>query len=154
MADAPLAADHVDEPVQLDRALVLIVEDNLDDERLTIRALGQTDAKPRVEVARDGEQAISYLATLKGQALGLPSLVLLDLKLPKLSGFDVLRALRASKVTKDIPVVILTSSDDPSDIQAAWDLGANDYLRKPVDYAGFLAAVGSVVRMWLPGTND
>ena len=123
-----------------------LVEDNYDDELLTVRALKKTEFHPIVIVRRDGEQAIELITNHSEP----PNLVLLDLKLPKASGFDVLQAIRANEKLKDIAVVILTSSDEAMDVERAWSLGANDYVNKPVDYQGYLAAIASVTKLWLP----
>jgi two-component system, response regulator len=134
------------------KPVVWLVEDNIDDERLTVRALSKTQFNPAVTIARDGERALELVDQFIDSAAGLstPKLVLLDLKLPKASGFEVLESIRANVHLKEIPVVILTSSDEPMDVERAWALGANDYVRKPVDYQGYLEAISSVTKMWLP----
>jgi len=124
-----------------------LVEDNLDDERLTVRSLSKTSFKPEVFVSRDGEQALERVQSLSDA--DIPDLVLLDLKLPKASGFEVLQAIRSSSLLKEVAVVVLTSSDEPMDMEQAWALGANDYVKKPVDYQGYQAAIDSVTRLWL-----
>jgi two-component system response regulator len=132
---------------------VLLVEDNEDDERLTLRALKDTYPAPRVEVARDGEQALSYLSRWPSEGESehqIPSLVLLDLKLPKISGQEVLKAFRAHAPLQDVPIVIVTSSENEMDIRSVWEMGASDYMKKPMDYCEYLSAVESVARMWLP----
>jgi two-component system response regulator len=132
---------------------VLVVEDNEDDEKLTRRALKQSLASPRIEVIRDGEEALKLLERWPfgaGDEPERPSLVLLDLKLPKVSGHEILEAFRAHPPTRDIHIVIVTSSDEEADIRTAWNLGADDYLKKPLDYFDYMNAVDSVVRMWLP----
>jgi len=126
---------------------VWLVEDNLDDERLTVRSLSKTSFKPEVFVSRDGEQALDRVQSLSDA--DIPDLVLLDLKLPKASGFEVLQAIRSSSLLKEVAVVVLTSSDEPMDMEQAWALGANDYVKKPVDYQGYQAAIDSVTRLWL-----
>jgi two-component system response regulator len=130
--------------------LVFLVEDNVDDERLTVRSLRQHSPPPEVVVAQDGERALEMVMEWARDPSQLPNLILLDLKLPKASGFEVLQGIRGTEATRDIPVVILTSSDEPADTEMAWSLGANDYLKKPMDYEGYKAAVLSVARLWLP----
>jgi two-component system response regulator len=130
--------------------VVVLVEDNADDEQLTLRAMNQTDHGAFVHVARDGEEA---LRTLLGFAEDqLPDLVLLDLKLPKVSGLEVLRQLRENHLTCELPVVVLTSSDEERDIAEAYRLGANSYVRKPVDYDEFMDSVRQLGAYWL-GVN-
>lgn len=131
---------------------ILLVEDNPDDEALTLRALRRNNILNEVVVARDGEQA---LKTLFGERPGgdgagaLPELVLMDLKLPKIDGLEVLRRIRADERTRRLPVVILTSSREDADIVAGYDLGANSYIRKPVDYSQFVEAVRQLGLYWL-----
>jgi len=131
---------------------ILLVEDNPDDEVLTLRALRRNNILNEVVVARDGEQA---LKTLFGERPGgdgagaLPELVLMDLKLPKIDGLEVLRRIRADERTRRLPVVILTSSREDADIVAGYDLGANSYIRKPVDYSQFVEAVRQLGLYWL-----
>jgi len=141
-----------DEETSGGQCLVWLVEDNYDDELLTTRSLKKTPYNAQVVVARDGEQALSMVEGFKSDSISdpLPDLVLLDLKLPKASGFEVLQAIRSSEPLKEIPVVILTSSDEPMDMEKAWAFGANDYVKKPVDYPGYLAAILSVTKLWLP----
>ncbi|MEZ0326221.1 MAG: response regulator [Fimbriimonas sp.] len=132
---------------------MLLVEDNEDDERLTLRALKQSYPPPRVEVARDGAEAISLLDRWPCDGpceRELPSLILLDLKLPKFTGHQVLEAYRAHEPTRDVPIVIVTSSENEMDIRALWKMGASDYMKKPVDYHEYISAIESVARMWLP----
>ena len=132
---------------------ILLVEDNKDDEALTIRALKKNNIKNEVVVARDGAEALDYLfgtGTYTGRDVSLlPQLVLLDLKLPKIDGLDVLRAIRADERTKRLPVVILTSSKEDSDLVAGYDRGANSYVRKPVDFTAFMEAVRQLGLYWL-----
>ena len=132
---------------------ILLVEDNPDDEELTIRALQQNRIKNAVVVARDGAEALDYLfATGKyadRNANVLPQIVLLDLKLPKVDGLEVLRRLRADPRTKLLPVVILTSSSEEQDKLKGYSLGANSYVRKPVDFVRFTEAVKQLGLFWL-----
>jgi two-component system response regulator len=133
--------------------IILLVEDNADDEALTIRALAKSNIRNEVVVVRDGAEALDYL-TSEGAHKGrdpseLPQLVLLDLKLPKVDGLDVLRKIRADDRTKRLPVVILTSSKEDSDLLAGYNLGANSYIRKPVDFGAFADAVRQLGLYWL-----
>ena len=137
----------------MDDRVILLVEDNPDDEALTLRALKKNNIFNRVVVARDGAEALDYLFC-RGEYAGrdgrdLPELVLLDLKLPKVDGLEVLRQLRGAERTRRLPVVILTSSNEQRDILAGYDLGANSYIRKPVDFAQFTAAVHQLGVYWL-----
>jgi len=132
---------------------ILLVEDNPDDEELTLRALKKNHITNEVVVARDGAEALDYLfatGAYKGRNAGvLPQVVLLDLKLPKLDGLEVLRRLRSDKRTKLLPVVILTSSNEEQDRLRGYDLGANSYVRKPVDFVQFTEAVRQLGLYWL-----
>src|SRR2546429_788787 len=124
--------------------VILLVEDNPDDEALTVRALKKNNIKNEVVVAHDGVEALDYLfATGKhaGREALLPQIVLLDLKLPKVDGLEVLRRLRADERTQHVPVVVLTTSKEDRDLVASYSLGANSYVRKPVDFAEFSEAV-------------
>lgn len=133
----------------MDRS-ILLVEDNADDELLTLRALSKNNIANPVVVARDGAEAIEWLLGTNGSPLtALPALVLLDLKLPKLDGLEVLQRLRAAPRTRRLPVVVLTSSKEECDLVEAYDRGANSYVRKPVDFAAFVEAVGRLGLFWL-----
>lgn len=137
----------------MDDRVILLVEDNPDDEALTLRALKKNNILNRVVVARDGAEALDYLfcrgAYAGREGCELPELVLLDLKLPKVDGLEVLRQLRGAEPTRRLPVVILTSSNEQCDILAGYDLGANSYIRKPVDFTQFTAAVHQLGVYWL-----
>jgi two-component system, response regulator len=133
--------------------VILLVEDNLDDEELTLRALQKSNILNPVHVARDGVEALDYLFA-RGVHAGrnakeLPQIVLLDLKLSKLDGLDVLRAIRSDPRTKRLPVVILTSSAEEQDVLSGYELGANSYIRKPVDFTQFVDAVKQLGLYWL-----
>lgn len=133
--------------------VILLVEDNPDDEALTLRALKKNNISNEVVVAHDGEEALAYLFG-EGMYAGrdtqvMPQVILLDLKLPKVDGFDVLRKMRADERTKWLPVVILTSSNEEQDRISGYDLGANSYVRKPVEFASFLEAVKQLGLYWL-----
>ena len=132
---------------------ILLVEDNADDEALTFRALMKNNISNQLVVARDGAEALDYLfATGKysGRDVSLGSqVVLLDLNLPKVSGLEVLRQLRANERTKLLPVVILTSSNEDQDRLQGYDSGANSYVRKPVDFNQFVESVRQLGLYWL-----
>jgi two-component system response regulator len=137
----------------MDDKIILLVEDNADDEKLTLRALKKNNIRNEVVVARDGAEALDYLFGT-GAYLGrdldvMPQVVLLDLKLPKLDGLEVLRRLRANDRTKLLPVVILTSSNEEQDRIKGYGLGANSYVRKPVDFNHFSEAARQLGLYWL-----
>jgi len=132
---------------------ILLVEDNPDDEALTIRAFARNNVQNQVVVTRDGVEALDFLFG-EGKWAGrdatkLPEVVLLDLKLPKIDGLEVLRRIRADKRTRVLPVVVLTSSDEERDLVTSYSLGANSYVRKPVDFEEFMDAVGRLGLYWL-----
>jgi CheY-like chemotaxis protein len=129
----------------LSEPVILLVEDSEDDIELTLRALRRSGIQSRVEVARDGVAALDYLQ----RGTPLPSVVLLDLNLPRLSGLEVLERLRAHPRTRLVPVVILTSSRDEADVARGYALGANSYVRKPVDYDAFMDAARQLGQYWL-----
>jgi two-component system response regulator len=128
---------------------ILLVEDNPDDEMLTIRALRNNNFQNEVIVARDGQEALNYFFSKSGEDKPLPAVVLLDLKLPKVNGLEVLQRLRADERTASQPVVILTSSREEQDIINGYRLGANSYIRKPVDFSHFMVAVRHLGLYWL-----
>jgi CheY-like chemotaxis protein len=125
---------------------ILLIEDNPDDEVLTLRALKKNNISNEVIVARDGAEAIAFL---QGNGNALPAIVLLDLKLPKVDGMEVLRCVRAEPRTRLLPVVILTTSKEEQDLIHGYQLGANSYVRKPVDFAQFTEAVRQLGLYWL-----
>ncbi len=133
--------------------VILLVEDNPDDELLTRRALKKNNIGNEVVVARDGVEALDYLfgtGAHEGRDLSeLPQVMLLDLKLPKIDGLDVLRRVRADERTRLLPVVILTSSREQQDLVDGYGCGANSYIRKPVDFAQFIEAVRQLGLYWL-----
>lgn len=132
---------------------ILLVEDNPDDEALTLRAFAKNKIANPVVVARDGVEALDYLfgtGIHAGRDIAAkPSVVLLDLKLPRIDGLEVLRRIRADNQTRLLPVVILTTSKEQRDIYEAYSLGANSYIRKPVDFEKFIHAVGQLALYWL-----
>ena len=133
--------------------MLLLVEDNPDDEALTIRALKKYNLGNQIIVARDGQEALDFLfcegVYHDRDIADQPQVILLDLKLPKLSGLQVLERLRARPETRYIPVVVLTSSNEDRDISSSYNLGANSYVRKPVDFEHFLEAARQLGLYWL-----
>ncbi len=133
--------------------LVLLIEDNIDDERLTLRALRKNNIMNEVVIAVDGQQAIDYLfgsGDYAGRDMSvMPAVVILDLKLPKLSGLEVLQRIRSNAATMHVPVVILTSSEDFSQVDESYRLGANSFIQKPVDPSDFSEMVLQVAMYWL-----
>ncbi|HLM60845.1 MAG TPA: response regulator [Pyrinomonadaceae bacterium] len=140
----------------METKLILLVEDNPDDELLLLRALKKNHILNSVVVARDGVEALDYLfstGTYEGNKLEkLPELVLLDLKLPKINGLEVLKRMRADRRTKYVPVVVLTSSTEEEDIINSYDLGANGFVQKPVNFNEFVEAANRLGVYWL-GVN-
>ena len=146
----------------MSQKIILLIEDNPDDEELTLLAFQKCKVANEVVVARDGAEALDYLFATGAYAgrdvAALPQVCLLDLKLPKVDGLEVLRRVRADPRTRRLPVVILTSSKQEQDLLESYDLGANSYIRKPVDFERFLEAVKQLQLYWLvlneaPGGN-
>ena len=142
---------------------ILLVEDNLQDVDLTLAALGEHNLANEVVVARDGAEALDYLrarGAFAGHENGLPALMLLDIKMPKVNGLEVLRQIKADPALKNVPVVMLTSSREEPDLAESYALGANAYVVKPVDFQQFFAAVEQVGVFWAvlnqppPGTSQ
>jgi CheY-like chemotaxis protein len=136
----------------MNQKVIMLVEDNPMDEELTLRALKKANISNPVVIARDGVEALDYLLARGAHAAApppLPQVILLDLKLPKVDGLEVLRALRAHGPTKLLPVVILTSSNEEQDVLRGYTLGANSFVRKPVDFAQFLEATRQLGLYWL-----
>ena len=135
------------------KKIILLVEDNPDDELLAIRALEKNKIMNEVVVARDGAEALDYLfgaGPYTGRDMSvMPQIILLDLKLPKIDGLEVLRRLRNDKRTKLLPVVVLTSSKEERDLTECYSLGANSYIRKPVNFAQFTEAIRQLGLYWL-----
>ncbi len=132
---------------------ILLVEDNPDDEELTLLSLRKHNLANDIIVTRDGVEALEYLfceGPYAGRDISvMPTVILLDLKLPKLDGLGVLKRLRADARTRHLPVVVLTSSSQDADVIASYDLGANSYVRKPVEFGAFMEAVSSLGLYWL-----
>jgi len=137
----------------MENKVILLVEDNPDDEELTIRTLKKNNILNDVVVVRDGSEALDYLfcrAKYSDRDIQvMPVIVMLDLKLPKISGLEVLKNIRSNKITRLLPVVILTSSDEEKDLIESYQLGANSYVRKPVDFSQFQDAVKQLAMYWL-----
>jgi CheY-like chemotaxis protein len=137
----------------MDKKIILLIEDNVDDERLTLRALRKSNVMNELVIAADGQQALDYLFgqnEYDGRNLNsMPAVIILDLKLPKLSGLEVLRRIRSDARTRLIPVVVLTSSDDPNRITEAYEAGANSFVRKPSDPMDFSEMILNLAMYWL-----
>jgi CheY-like chemotaxis protein len=130
---------------------ILLVEDNASDVDLTLRAFERAQIQAKLIVAEDGQQALDILLGNVQQNGGrdLPTLVLMDVNLPKIDGFEVLKAIRGNVFTHNLPVVFLTSSTEEKDMKQAYDLGANSYIRKPVDFHQFSSVIQSLGNYWL-----
>jgi two-component system response regulator len=139
--------------IMINQKTILLVEDNPDDQTLTLRALQRNNVLNRVDVAQDGAEALDYLfgqtASPAWDPSYLPEMVLLDLKLPKVDGMEVLQQIRSNTRTRLLPVVVLTSSSEEEDILRAYNLGANSYVRKPVNFDQFVEAVRQLGTYWL-----
>ena len=137
----------------MNHRMILLVEDNPDDEALTLRALKKNKIANQIIVARDGAEALDYMfgtGSYAGRNLEeMPEVILLDLKLPKVDGLEVLRRIRSNPKTRMVPVVILTSSKEDQDLIQAYSIGVNSYVRKPVDFNEFVEAIGQLGLYWL-----
>ncbi len=137
----------------MDNKMILLVEDNPDDEALTLRALRKNNIKNEVVVAHDGVEALDFLfcaGTYSSRnSKEMPQVILLDLKLPKIDGLEVLRRIRSDARTRSLPVVVLTSSKEEQDLIESYSSGANSYVRKPVDFNQFVDAVRQLGLYWL-----
>ena len=145
-------------PAEPGSKVILLVEDNPDDEALTLRALTRNGIRHQVQVAHDGVEALNYLFG-RGEhrdrdTSRLPTVTLLDLKLPRVDGLEVLRQVRAHDRTRFLPVVILTSSREEQDLVEGYSLGVNSYIRKPVDFTQFTEAVRQLGAYWLTLNED
>jgi two-component system response regulator len=125
---------------------ILLVEDNPDDEMLALRAFKKNNVVSPIIVARDGQEAVDYLFN---PANALPTVILLDLKLPRVDGIEVLKRVRADERTALVPVIMLTSSIQDTDLRASYSLGANSYMRKALDFDRFTSAIGALANFWL-----
>lgn len=128
---------------------ILLVEDNEDDVELTLRALKKKNILNEVVIARDGVEALNILYGRNDTTKVIPSLILLDLKLPKLDGLEVLKEIHENEATKKYPVVVMTTSNEEDDIVRSYDLGAKSFIRKPVNFNEFTEAVGQLGIYWL-----
>jgi two-component system, response regulator len=137
--------------------VILLVEDNSDDVEITLRAFRKSTVLSEIVVVRDGVEALDYMfaaGTYAGRKTDPPpDVILLDLKLPKVGGMEVLRRLRGEERTRRVPVVVLTSSNEEKDIQSSYDLGANSFVRKPVDFTQFMEVARQLGQYWLV-TNE
>ena len=137
----------------MNNKLVLLIEDNTDDERLTLRSLRRNNVMNEVVVAYDGQEALDYLfgsGSYSGRDMAvMPAVVILDLSLPKLSGFEVLKQIRLNNETKSTPVIVLTSSDDDAQIDECYRLGANSYIKKPTDPEEYSDMILQLGMYWL-----
>ncbi len=137
----------------MEAKIILLVEDNPSDIGLTQRALAKSHIANELVIAEDGQEALDYLFGEGAQAgrdvTQLPAVVLLDLKLPRMDGLEVLRRIRKEPLTRRLPVVILTSSKEDQDLAASYDLGVNSYIRKPVDFVQFAQAIQTLGLYWL-----
>jgi two-component system, response regulator len=153
MSDEQIETKNMKQVVPNVASVILLVEDNPDDVELTLRAFKKNDFQHEVVVVRDGAEAVDYLFATGPYAerspTEVPALILLDLKLPKLNGLDVLRRIRDGEMTKRVPVVILTTSDDDTDVISGYDLGVNSYIRKPVGFDVFMETVRQLGLYWL-----
>lgn len=131
----------------LSNNLILLIEDNPDDEALTLRALSKADYKSDIKILRDGEEAIDFLTKIDETCM--PALILLDLKLPKINGIEVLKFIRSYDKTRNLPVVVLTSSNQQSDIRECYNYHVNSYVRKPVNMDEFTESVRNLGLYWL-----
>jgi two-component system response regulator len=133
--------------------LILLVEDNGDDVEITLRAFRKSKVLSEIVVVRDGVEALDYMFAsgpcAGGESKAQPDVILLDLKLPRVGGLEVLRRLRGEERTRRVPVVVLTSSDEEKDIQSSYDLGANSFVRKPVDFTQFVEVARQIGEYWL-----
>jgi len=137
----------------MDKSIIMVVEDNQDDLDLTVRAFAKNNILNEIVIARDGVEALEYLFATGAHAGRdlriMPEVILLDLKMPRMGGIEVLRRIRADERTKLLPVVVLTSSDEERDMIESYEHGVNSYIRKPVDFAQFVEAVRQLSLYWM-----
>jgi len=133
----------------MNKPIIFLVEDNSDDETLTRRAIQKNNIQCEIIVAKDGVEALGFLFGEGTRASRKPAFVLLDLKLPKIGGLEVLRQMRKDPRTRNIPVIIMTSSKEEADLQKSYSNGANSYITKPVDYSEFVESIGLLIHYWL-----
>ena len=131
------------------KKVVLLVEDNADDVDLTIYALKKNNIPHQLITVNDGVEALEYFFNDRDEEVVLPDIILLDLKLPRINGLEVLKRLRQEKATRFIPVVVLTSSGEERDVINSYNLGANAYVRKPVDFENFFSVIRQILSFWL-----
>jgi CheY-like chemotaxis protein len=134
---------------ELKEVEILLVDDNPNDIELTLRSLSKYNLANRIHVMKDGAEALEYIFATGAYADGKPKMILLDLKLPKVDGLEVLRRIKADERTKTIPVVVLTSSTEERDIVESYELGVNSYIVKPVEFNKFLHAASEVGLYWM-----
>jgi two-component system response regulator len=148
-----LQAANGEQATKMEKTTILLVEDNPDDEALTLRALNKNNIGNKVFVVRDGAEALDFLFCTNTYAdrdpHDVPQLILLDIKLPKVNGLEVLRRIRADKRTRLLPVVILTSSKEEQDLVEGYKSGANSYVRKPIDFNQFAESIRELGLYWL-----
>ncbi len=128
---------------------ILLVEDSQDDIELTLRAFKKNNLGNRVHIARDGAEALEFLKRVERREIPHPGLILLDLKLPKVDGIEVLKYLKSKEILKRIPVVMLTTSKNDRDIKTCYDLGANSYIVKPISFKDFMETVKNIQLYWI-----
>jgi two-component system, response regulator len=133
----------------MENKTILLIENNPDDQALLLRALQKNNISSQIVIKDHGPAALQYLQETLETADSPPDLILLDLKLPRMSGFEILQRIRAQQITRFVPIVILTSSNDPQDISRSYHLGASSYMCKPIDLNEFDELVKSLVRHWL-----
>ena len=137
----------------MERKTILLVEDNKDGIDLTLRAFRRLEIATRVDVVRDGEEALAYLLGTHGEEEikphEPPSIVLLDLNLPKVGGLDVLKRIRSEERTRAVPVVVLSTSGAPADVLESYRIGVNSYVQKPVDFIAFIDVLRNLCRYWI-----
>lgn len=136
--------------MEIHTPLLLLIEDDPNDEELARIAIAESDILCRIDIKRDGAEVLDWLANLDGASqTSFPSVIFLDLKLPKLDGLEVLRVLRADERTKMLPIVVFTSSLELRDLEHSYESGANAYVRKPIDFTDYRQTISDMARFWL-----